>query len=120
VRWKLVGNAVTVPVSTWVGSRLIEPGDPVDVLRRSLTDLRRWPTAAAGVGTDREAWGLSERPRTIGARRSLAAVLAQYGDVPLSLGATKGFTTRLKASKLRSRPGFIDALDAHIHALESA
>ena len=33
MRWKLVGNAVTVPVAKWIGNRLIDPGSPVDVER---------------------------------------------------------------------------------------
>jgi len=120
VRWKLVGNAVTVPVARWVGNRLLEPGTPVDVPRRPLTQLQRWPLAAAGVGNEREGWGLSERPLSHHAGPSLASILQRYGDQPLSLAATKGFTSRLKASSLRSRPGFVDALDEHIHALEES
>lgn len=120
VRWKLVGNAVTVPVARWVGGRLVEPGEPVDVARRSLVGLQRWPAAAASVDGQREAWSLSEGPQAVKARASLHAVLGRYGDSPLSSGATKGFTARLKASSLRTRPDFIRALDAHIDALESA
>lgn len=120
VRWKLVGNAVTVPVARWLGSRLLEPGAAVDVLRRPLAEMQRWPLAAAGVRGEKEAWGLSERPLAIRSRVSLASVLAQYGDRPLSLGATMGFTGRLKASRLKSRPDFIHALDTHIHALQRA
>lgn len=120
VRWKLVGNAVTVPVARWIGSRLVNPRNPVDAHRSPLADTSRWPGAAAAVRGEREAWTLSERPWAVSSRNSLASVLAQYGTEPLSLGATRGFTSRLKRSNLRSRPGFIDALDAHIHALESA
>lgn len=120
LRWKLVGNAVTVPVARWVGQRLVAPGDTLDITRRPLSDLIRWPTAAASVGGIREAWNLSERPKVVASRQSLGGLLDRYGGVPLSVGATKGFTARLKASTLRSRPGFIAALDAHIHALESA
>jgi DNA (cytosine-5)-methyltransferase 1 len=119
-RWKLVGNAVTVPVSSWVGRRLVDPGDAVDVLRTPLAELKRWPSAAASVGGVREAWGLSERPLAVRARMSLAAVLTEYGASGLSLGATRGFATRLKASNLRSRPGFVAALDAHIRVLQEA
>lgn len=120
VRWKLVGNAVSVPVAKWIGGRLLAPGEPVDVSRRPLIELTRWPSSAASVGAEREAWQLSERPLALVGRNSLAAILDRYGHQPLSLVATRGFTTRLKASSLRSRPGFIDALDAHIHALESS
>lgn len=119
LRWKLVGNAVTVSVANWIGQRLVNPDEPVSVARAPLDQLGRWPTAAAAVHADREAWALSERPRAIDTGASLAAVLAQYGYTPLSLGATRGFAKRLKASTLKVRPGFVDALDGHIHALES-
>lgn len=61
-RWKLVGNAVTVPVAEWIGSRLVDPGKSVDVERRSFDDRKSWPKAAANVRGVREAWTLSERP----------------------------------------------------------
>ncbi|WP_232064704.1 DNA cytosine methyltransferase [Mycobacterium cookii] len=119
-RWKLVGNAVTVPVAEWIGSRLVDPGKSVDVERRSFDDRKSWPKAAANVRGVREAWTLSERPLKIAPRASLAAVMDKYGAVPLSIGATTGFATRLKASRLQSRAGFIQALDAHIDAFRKA
>ncbi len=119
-RWKLVGNAVTVPVAKWIGNRMIRPGRPVDVERWQFDGLGGWPWAAASVGDVREAWNISERPLQVAPRASLASMIERYGAVPLSIGATRGFTVRLKASRLRSRSGFIEALDAHIGALESA
>lgn len=120
VRWKLVGNAVTVPVARWIGERLLAPGLPVDVDRRRLDECLRWPWAAASVAGEQEAWGLSERPITVPARDSLASVLGRHGKVPLSLAATQGFTSRLKASSLRSRSDFLIALDAHISLLTAS
>ena len=119
-RWKLVGNAVTVPVAKWIGSRLVDPGDQVVAERRPFGDLKGWPKAAANVGGMREAWSLSERPVHISSRASLASIMEKYGTVPLSVGATNGFATRLKASRLRSHAGFIEALDAYIDAHRQA
>ena len=118
-RWKMVGNAVTVPVARWIGSRLRAPGDPVDAPRRRLPSGSRWPSAASSVGGAREAWALSERPIAVQARQSLAVVLDVHGSEPLTLKATSGFTRRLKASRLSTVPGFISALDAHISAMSS-
>lgn len=120
IRWKLAGNAVTVPVAKWIGARLVNPGDAVDVGRRKLDSQRGWPWVAASVRGVREAWNLSERPIRVSPRGSLALKLQQYGSVPLSIGATRGFAMRLRASRLRIHPNFLDALDAHISALESA
>lgn len=118
-RWKMVGNAVTVPVAEWVGRRLSSPADPVDVHREPLAPGQRWPSAASSVGGSREAWGLSERPLSVRRRMSLAMLLSRYASEPLSLGATAGFTKRLKASPLRRDGRFVNALDAHIAALSA-
>lgn len=116
VRWKLVGNAVSVPVAKWVGERLVGPGDPADVQRWPFDAFGSWPWAAAMVHGVREAWNLSERPLRVTSRASLASVMDRYGAVPLSVGATRGFTARLKSSSLRSHSGFVEALEAHIDA----
>lgn len=116
-RWKLLGNAVTVPVAAWIGRRLLAPGEPVDVARRPLDTPDKWPSAAARVRGQREAWHLSERPIALRQRLSLAGTLRQYGAVTLSLGATKGFTTRLENSSLRYRREFLIALQQHVRYL---
>jgi DNA (cytosine-5)-methyltransferase 1 len=118
-RWKLVGNAVTVPVARWVADRLRDPGVPVDVPRRLLPAGSKWPAAAASVAARREAWALSERPRSVRARHSLARLLAVHGSEPMTLKATTGFARRLKASHLRTEPGFIAALEAHVEVVSS-
>ncbi|WP_158068529.1 DNA cytosine methyltransferase [Serinicoccus sp. CUA-874] len=117
IRWKLVGNAVTVPVATWLGSRLAEPRPPADVPSRPLPVGSRWPSAAASILGAREAWSLSERPLARRQRSTLDGLLDEHGWAPLSLGATLGFTTRFKASRLKQPPGFVEALDAHIDAM---
>ena len=119
VRWKMVGNAVSVPVSTWIGERLIAPGSPAAVTRGPLTVGRRWPGAASSVAGVREAWALSERPLAVRSRQTLAALLAEHGADPLSLNATRGFTNRLVASNLRRRPEFVDDLLGHIEYMSS-
>lgn len=61
-RWKLVGNAVTVGVARWLGSRLTSPGDWTD--DGELWDgPRSWPTAA--WGGDGKVWKMhiSEYPQ---------------------------------------------------------
>jgi DNA (cytosine-5)-methyltransferase 1 len=119
-RWKMVGNAVTVPVALWIGKRLVTPGELVDVDRQVFSRGRRWPGAASSVAGLREAWSLTERPLSIRPRHSLAALLAQHGSEPLSLAATRGFTKRLSASSLRRRQDFVAALEAHIGYLSRA
>lgn len=116
-RWKLVGNAVTVPVAKWIGSRLMTPGEHVDVDRHAFTPDQRWPPAASSVAGKREVWSISERPVAKRSGATLMDLLDRYASEPLSLGATSGFTRRLKASTLRRDDRFVKALDAHIAAL---
>ena len=113
-RWKLVGNAVTVDVAAWVGTRLAEPGEPVDVKRAPLSGLGRWPSAAAGLRGQREQWCLSERPLRVGQQR-VSTVLEEHGQHPLSKKATAGFAKRLAASSLRAGgPSFHRDLRDHV------
>ncbi|QWZ09232.1 DNA (cytosine-5-)-methyltransferase [Nocardioides panacis] len=116
-RWKLVGNAVSVPVARWVGDRLSKPGEPVEVGRRPLASFEKWPGAAASVHGCRDGWALSERPLSV-RRSSLSRVLEVHGVEPLSRNATKGFADRLSRSRLRAggKP-FHDALSEHVSAM---
>lgn len=116
VRWKMVGNAVSVPVASWIGRGLVAPCEVVDVDRRRLVTGQRWTAAAASIGGVREAWALSERALASPPQSTLAALVARYGSVPLSHGAAGGFYTRLQASSLRVRDDFRSALAEHIKA----
>lgn len=118
-RWKMVGNAVTVPVARWIGGRLTDPGEPVHTRRTNLSLSGRWPSAAASASGEREAWELSEHPLSIRPRQSLSMILEQYGSDPLTWKATAGFTKRLKASSLARNSEFVLALDAHIAVMAS-
>lgn len=114
-RWKLVGNAVSVPVAAWVASRLVNPG--VILVPETPWPKAGWPKAASMVGGARQAWQASERPLPL-RRGSLGRVLDVHGSVPLSHGATRGFADRFRASSLREQAeGFQDALDAHAAAM---
>lgn len=112
MRWKMVGNAVSVPVAAWIGRRLVEPGEFVAV-ERTPRRGGRWPAAASNASGSVEAWALSERPLPIRARTTLGGVLDDYGSEPLSHGATVGFAGRLAASSLRYEPDFMLALQTH-------
>src|SRR5262249_43546785 len=47
-RWRLVGNAVSVPVAKWLGERLSKPGQPSTTSATPLDRSRGWPEAAWG------------------------------------------------------------------------
>jgi DNA (cytosine-5)-methyltransferase 1 len=110
-RWKLVGNAVSVPAAEWIGRRMADPGVPLDY---PITSIRgtRWPAAAWNMGPGRVGVEASEWP----VRRdykSLADFL-QHPPRPLSIKATSGFLERTKRSSLKFPPGFLEALRAHV------
>ena len=118
LRWKLIGNAVSVPAAAWLGSRLARPGIPKDFEVLPLKDYRRWPSAAWNVGDGRYRVTASEWPvhrATVPLHRFLRHDLA-----PLSARATNGFLQRAQIAKLHFPLGFLDALRAHHRHMTSS
>ena len=114
-RWKMVGNAVCIPVSQWVGDRLADPGAFDDAMSHPLTG-GRWPMAA---------WGEGERSYTVNVSlwplRAPRPHLADFLDQPvrpLSIRAARGFLSRTDRSSLRFPDGFLDAVRLHLKAME--
>lgn len=112
LRWKLVGNAVSVPVASWLGERLARP-DARRPWGKSGAELgRRWPSAALGGANEgRQVVDVSEWPVRRKARR--LDEFLRHEPRPLSLRATAGFVRRLKASSLRYPADFLRALERH-------
>jgi len=109
-RWRLVGNAVSVPAAEWIGRRLAAPGTVRDF---PTTPIRGapWPTAAWNVGNGRMRVEASEWP-VKKAYQPLASFL-KHPPRPLSFKATRGFLERTTRSCLIFPPGFLEALRAH-------
>lgn len=113
-RWKLVGNAVSVPVARWVGERLASPGefDPSrmgDVVRPGVS----WPKAAYGRrGSDSCAVEVSMWP--VNWPREHLANFIQYARAPLSARAAAGFKSRLDVSTLNYPKAFGYALARYV------
>jgi DNA (cytosine-5)-methyltransferase 1 len=113
-RWKLVGNAVSVPVARWLGERLACDRDAEPHAASTATPVvpdRAWPTAAWGEGSDAWRVGISMWP-TVEPYQRLGTFLRYEGD-PLTLRATAGFYERAKRSSLRFPAGFLAAIEAH-------
>jgi DNA (cytosine-5)-methyltransferase 1 len=118
-RWKLVGNAVSVPVAEWIGMRLAAPG-AFDESRtgRLLGRGVSWPKAAFGAKgkvypIDVTLWPLRRK------LQHLSDFLA-FGLIPLSARATLGFHSRAIKAQLRFQEGFLDAVHDHGHAMRRA
>jgi DNA (cytosine-5)-methyltransferase 1 len=112
-RWKLVGNAVSVPVAKWLGERLAQPkAFSLGEVQPLLREGRAWPRAAWNVGEGRMTTALSPWP-VKRARLPLLDFL-KYPTEPLSEKATAGFLSRTKKGTLRFPDGFIDAIETHL------
>lgn len=108
-RWRLVGNAVNVRMSAWIGEGLATSSsaglpevDGVPVVDGS------WPTAAWNVGDGRFGINLPihiDLAPLIPLEQFLTEPL-----VPLSYRACHGFLTRAENSTLRFPLGFLEAL----------
>lgn len=111
LRWKLVGNAVSVPAARWIGDVLRtgpKAGPPGHQRLRNGT----WPNAAFGSWVGRYAVDASEWPMRQ-ATEPLEAFLA-HPPKPLSERACRGFLSRLSRSSLRYPPEFEAALESHL------
>lgn len=112
VRWKLVGNAVSVGVSRWLGERLIAQGSSC-LPSRPLPNGSRWPLAAYGTRGgvfEVEASMWPERIRY----RHLSDVIGLDTAAPLSARAAAGFLERAKRGRLRFVPGFLEDVAEHV------
>jgi DNA (cytosine-5)-methyltransferase 1 len=115
VRWKLVGNAVSVPVAEWLGRRLACPGDYDDSEDGPLGRRASWPPAAYSKGGRVFLAGVSAWP--IRAEYQHLAEFLAYPVAPLSERATAGFLRRADSSTLIFPEGLLDAMRRHLATL---
>jgi len=116
LRWKLVGNAVTVDVARWIGDRLAAPlGYEREAWDRPLRKGERWPRAAWNLGAGRYSADVSSWP----VERRVAPLheFLVHAPKPLSLRATAGFLDRTSRSSLRFAPGFLQHVAAHLQSM---
>lgn len=116
-RWKLVGNAVSVPVAKWLGGRL---GSDCEWTIQGSTRTARepWPEAAWGEGeasyaVDVNTWPRAERYEPLGE-------FLEHDLTPLSHRATAGFYERTQRSTLRFPKGLLAAVRQHRDAMIEA
>jgi DNA (cytosine-5)-methyltransferase 1 len=117
-RWKLVGNAVSVPVAEWVGRRLLGEAVYSDVLDVQMAPTDRWPTAAWGGPEGRYRSPVSEWPEHAVTPGILEFL--RYDPKPLSERASAGFLKRALSGGLNFPDGFLSDVAEHARQMAIA
>jgi DNA (cytosine-5)-methyltransferase 1 len=115
-RWQLVGNAVTVRVSRWLGRRLVKPVR-YDESRDAPKGSGPWPYA--GWSTGEGVYVSSASPWPVWWRRPNLAEFLRYPLRPLSARAASGFLRRTRKGSLRFPEGFLERVQHHIENQEA-
>jgi DNA (cytosine-5)-methyltransferase 1 len=116
-RWRMVGNAVSVPMAKWIAERLsasvpeFKANDPA-----SLPSDRGWPSAAWGHGGKQGQSDVSEWPVAVPSPHLISFL--EHRIAPLSKKATAGFHSRLIESCLRYEDAFERDLRYHKRNVE--
>lgn len=106
--WRMIGNAVSVPVANWVARRIKAPGEPLDFPVTAIRDGKKWPDAGYNIGPGRIGVLATDQPISV-PRRSIAT----YRDDTwsrLSDRALDGFVGRAEEGGLKLPNGFLSAL----------
>ena len=111
-RWSLIGNAVSVPVATWIGRRLECPGSYDRARDADFPAAGKLPRAARFDGRRRHLVEIGPDP--VGTRSVPLVDFLAHPGAKLSARATAGFLSRTRVARLRFAPGFIDALEEHL------
>jgi DNA (cytosine-5)-methyltransferase 1 len=113
-RWRLVGNAVTVGISEWLGRRLLSPGDH-DITEGTKMPGGKWPVAAWGSNGEVFMSPVSLWPEPAPYTHLLETVDVALGK-PLSHRAAAGFHSRMQRGSLRFDPHFRADVAEHVQA----
>jgi len=106
--WRLIGNAVSVPVAQWVAQRIKKPGDLAKFEQSPFSRGQRWPNAAWNVGDGRIEVAATDRPVA-----TTVQSIESFRDSawkPLSERALNGFLRRVELGELWTPRGFLPAL----------
>ncbi|MBM7487717.1 DNA (cytosine-5)-methyltransferase 1 [Bradyrhizobium sp. USDA 3686] len=106
--WRLVGNAVSVPVAHWVAQRLKSPGKHREFAETPIREGKMWPDAGWNVGQGRVGAVASDRPITAPQKS-----ISDFRDgtwTRLSDRALDGFIKRAEEGGLWVPEGFLEAL----------
>lgn len=106
--WRMIGNAVSVPVARWVAERIKNPGTVLDFKHVPLNGRHKWPHAAWNVGEGRFGVGASDKP--ISMDKPSISTFRDATWTQLSDRALDGFIKRVREGGLTTPKGFVTAL----------
>ena len=108
--WRMIGNAVSVPVARWVAERIKKPGRILEFAQAPLNERqsKKWPDAAWNVGKGQVEIVASDKP--ILASRPSISEFHDTSWTKLSDRALDGFIDRAVNGRLKMPEGFLDAL----------
>lgn len=110
-RWQLVGNAVSVPVATWLGERLRNPiayDDSKDVRCQGTWPKSAWSNSPGKV------FKSSANEYPVWFDRPHLHSFLQYPTRPLSSRAARGFLKRANKGTLNFPDGFLEKISLMI------
>jgi DNA (cytosine-5)-methyltransferase 1 len=108
-RWRLIGNAVSVPVARWIAASILSPVARMPAAADIIHVGDSLPRAAFGWNTRRYA----AQPIDLGVRHGPILAFLKYEPNPLSYAATHGFRLRYQESSLCKDTKFIADLRLH-------
>lgn len=114
-RWKMVGNAVTVGVTEWIGKNLQTPKKWTESVHIPIQNGRSWPHAGWGEPGRRSAVTVSMWP----VHRKYQHLREFIGNDfdPLSHRASAGFLERLDRGSMKVPEEFRSDVAQHIEAM---
>jgi len=120
LRWRLVGNAVTVNVAEWVGLRLREPMAYDDSRDRLMRRKRSWPTAGWNIEGRVETRHVAQvSPFPVHTETPSLEQFLLHEPKPLSLRAATGFYKRATGprTKLKFPRRFLEIVQQYIESV---
>ena len=106
--WRMVGNAVSVPVVQWIAKRIKSPGIAPELSAKMIECGSRWPQAAWNVGEGRVGIMAGDKPVSTKSRSISRFRNSSWSR--LSDRAMDGFIRRAEKGGLRMPEKFLDTL----------
>ncbi len=117
-RWRLVGNAIPVPMAKWIAESLTKPID-----YDAGEDVRRYngePWTMAGWGHKGKKFAADVSSWPVRRKYKSLHDFLKYEPTPLSAKATAGFLSRARASNLNFHTEFLKDVAFHLRRMKKA